>query len=335
MVAPLKADEPSAPANDAGRTAPPKAKSAQPASNEVRKQIARYRMAHKADQRAEAIKELVALGDEGKAAAKELFEKELKLTEAAVTAAQRPTKLDVQIEKLRKTLAELRHDPNLAKEQLQNIGLPTLDKLNAAYPQWARAAATRAARTDRLLAQLRQMAAVLKILRDQWETDAPIPVNDYFAQAEGLLGTLASKDDDGKQVLDENRAKAAKFPADVRSGMDAVNAVRKLCGLRPLAYDAKLCAAATEHSSEMQNLGYFAHESPTEGKKTPWDRAKLAGTTASGENIYKGTNASIEAIKAWFLSPGHHKNMLSESAHRQGLGQAGKVWTQNVRGLTY
>jgi uncharacterized protein YkwD len=140
------------------------------------------------------------------------------------------------------------------------------------------------------------------------------------------------------------RAKPKQQAAAIRQlvelGEDGIAAAKELlekdlhltCGLQPLLYDPLLCAAAQEHCKEMQAKDYFSHESPTEGRKTPWDRARLAGTSASGENIYAGSNASIEAIKAWFLSPGHHKNMLSESARRQGLGHEGKYWTQMFGG---
>jgi uncharacterized protein YkwD len=64
------------------------------------------------------------------------------------------------------------------------------------------------------------------------------------------------------------------------------------------------------------------------GKTLPWDRAKLEGTTASGENIFRGSAVAAEAIKGWFLSPGHHKNMLGEGHRRQGLGRAGEYWTE-------
>ncbi len=162
---------------------------------------------------------------------------------------------------------------------------------------------------------------------------APIPVNEFLTQAESQLGKLTGNDEeDAQKILADNRAHAAKFSADIRIGMDEVNAVRMVCGLRPLAYDEKLCAAALEHSSEMESHNYFSHESPTEEKKTPWDCAKLAGTTASGENIFKGAGDAHAAIKGWFLSPGHHKNMLSQSARRQGLGRAGSIWTQMFGG---
>jgi hypothetical protein len=320
---------PVAAAESAPTTTSATAKDKAPLSKEARQQISRYRMARKPAQRAAAIVDLVALGDEGKMAAKELFEKDLKLAEPAVRAAQQPTKFDAPLEKLRKVLADLRHDPNLSKEQLKNVGLPTLEELTVVYGQWTRATAARSAKAAHVVERLNEMTAVLKLLQDKWPLDAPVPVNDFINSAEGQLKKLGGADEEeAKKVMAENRAHAAKFPADLRNGMDEVNAVRIVCGLRPLAYDEKLCLASTEHSTEMETLNYFAHESPTPEKKTPWDRAKLAGTTASGENIFKGSNDAHGAVKGWFLSPGHHKNMLSESARRQGLGRAGNIWTQ-------
>jgi uncharacterized protein YkwD len=301
---------------------------APPLSKDARQQISRYRIARKPAQRAAAVVDLIALGKDGKSAAKELFEKELKAAEPAVRAAQQPTKLDASLEKLRKTMADLRHDPKLTKEQLKDAGLPTLDELTVVYGQWTRAVAGRAAKSARVIEQLREMVAVLKILQDKWPLDAPIPVNDYLNQARGQLEKLAGNDDEEtKKILAENRAHAAKFPADLRNGMDEVNAVRIVCGLRPLLYDEKLCRAAIEHSIDMETHNYFSHESPDSEKKTPWDRAKLAGTTSTGENIFKGANDAHGAVKGWFLSPGHHKNMMSESARREGLGRAGSIWT--------
>jgi len=110
--------------------------------------------------------------------------------------------------------------------------------------------------------------------------------------------------------------------------MQALNAMRLMCGLSALEYDPKLCAAATGHSKDMDSLGFFSHESPVKGKKTFTDRARLAGTTASGENIYMGSGSPADALRAWFLSPGHHKNMLNPNNTRQGLGRQGRYWTQ-------
>ncbi len=296
----------------------------------VRKELDRYRGARvKPEQRAAALKQLAALGDEGLAAAKELVDKQFQLAETTLRSIKKPSQLDATIEELRKTLAELRHDPNLSKDQLHNVGLPALDALSAAYQQRARSMASQSAKSARAAESLRQLTAVLELLQKQWAHDAPLPVNEYLQKARTMSSELSSPEEEqARAVLARNQAMAAQFPGDIRSGMDLLNAMRMTCGLRPLLYDAKLCAAAFGHSTDMQTRNFFAHESPVEGKKTPWDRARLAGTTASGENIYMGSSMSTDALKGWFLSPGHHKNMLAENAHRQGLGHQGKYWTQ-------
>lgn len=108
----------------------------------------------------------------------------------------------------------------------------------------------------------------------------------------------------------------------------AADSVRMLCGLSPLVIDSKLCVAATSHSADMEAHDFFAHESPLPGKKEPWDRARLAGPTAAAENIFMGSTPGPDAVRAWFLSPGHHKNLLGDGHRRQGLGRSGAYWTQ-------
>ncbi|MFI5378131.1 MAG: CAP domain-containing protein [Tepidisphaerales bacterium] len=53
----------------------------------------------------------------------------------------------------------------------------------------------------------------------------------------------------------------------------------------------------------------------------------MAGTSASAENIASGTGTGEGAIRMWWHSPGHHKNMLARQ-HRTGLGRSGNHWTQ-------
>jgi uncharacterized protein YkwD len=93
-----------------------------------------------------------------------------------------------------------------------------------------------------------------------------------------------------------------------------------------------LCEAARDHSEDMQVNRFFAHESPLPGKKTPWDRAKNFGTSASGENIYMGSSDPHGANMGWFYSPGHHKNMFNAGQVRIGLGCTGSHWTQMFGG---
>jgi uncharacterized protein YkwD len=130
--------------------------------------------------------------------------------------------------------------------------------------------------------------------------------------------------------MDENDkiAKKAKIPVDVREGIRELNEWRLLLDLNALLIDPKLCEAARGHSEDMNEHGFFAHESPLPGKTTPGDRAAEAGTTGSGENIHMGSSKSASANEGWFYSPGHHKNMFRPNYRRIGLGNFNKHWTQ-------
>lgn len=135
---------------------------------------------------------------------------------------------------------------------------------------------------------------------------------------------------DGLKVLEKNRkiAEDDGVPADEAAGIEECNRWRLYVGLNALVLDPKLCEASRDHSKDMKEQGFFAHDSPVPGKKTPWDRAKNFGTTASGENIYAGSTNPTGANTGWFYSPGHHKNMFGAGHTRIGLGRDGGHWTQ-------
>ena len=130
------------------------------------------------------------------------------------------------------------------------------------------------------------------------------------------------------QILEMNDRMSKQVDSSEAAAVRNLNEYRILIGLRPCIIDPKLCLSSREHSEDMERKGFFAHESPVKGKKTPWDRAKLAGTTANAENIYKGSQNGESANKAWWYSPGHHVNMLNPEARRVGMGLSGKHWTQ-------
>lgn len=131
-------------------------------------------------------------------------------------------------------------------------------------------------------------------------------------------------------VLKQNEAFKGEIPRQEYVGILELNHWRIAAGLVPLEIDPKLCDAARDHSKDMAEMGFFAHESPVKGKKEPWDRAKNFGTTARGENI--AINDSTEAAnQAWFLSPGHHKNLFNPGFRVIGLGITGRHYTQMFR----
>lgn len=132
------------------------------------------------------------------------------------------------------------------------------------------------------------------------------------------------------KILEQNRktAEDEEVPADEARGIEECNHLRMLVGLNALVLDPKLCDASRDHSKDMAELGFFAHDSPVPGKASPWDRAKNFKTTASGENIFSGSADPHSANMGWFYSPGHHKNMFSPGQVRIGLGHHGGRWTQ-------
>jgi uncharacterized protein YkwD len=279
--------------------------------------------------RAALVKDLVALGPPGVAAARDLIDKDIERLAAKPGVPPKETRYDPQISELRKLLADLRADPNLSHDRLEKVGLPALDELSQLYRLASRRIAARDVKLAKLAAQLRQEAKLVEILQGKDKQPSPLPLAE-FAQRIGKLQAdlYTAEEKQALKVFADNAALARNFDANVLAGMDAVNNIRMTCGLCPLTYDVKLSTAAHGHSMDMMANNFFSHESPVPGKKTFSDRAKLAGTTAAGENIFMGSAVSAAAIRGWFLSPGHHKNLLAPDHRRQGLGQAGKYWTQ-------
>ncbi|MGB0766912.1 MAG: CAP domain-containing protein [Phycisphaeraceae bacterium] len=142
-----------------------------------------------------------------------------------------------------------------------------------------------------------------------------------------ILYALAETREDA-QVVADNVKYREQLSDDEANAIDEANRRRILLGLRPLAIDMKLVACCRDHSSDMIEHGFFAHDSPVPGKTTPWDRAKNFGTTASGENIAAGYKDGLAVTMGWWYSPGHLKNMMGQGHKRIAVGQEQKHYTQ-------
>ncbi|MGW1784048.1 CAP domain-containing protein [Streptomyces sp. NPDC002143] len=115
--------------------------------------------------------------------------------------------------------------------------------------------------------------------------------------------------------------------------VDLTNRERARAGLRPLAVDRPLTAAAQAYSADMAARAFYSHTSP-EGSQ-PWDRAAAAGSTRRtiGENIACGQRSAAEVVDGWMNSPGHRANILKPAFTHIGVGFAGggpsgTYWTQ-------
>ena len=189
------------------------------------------------------------------------------------------------------------------------------------------------------LASQREQLLKLGTFRDGILTAAvaievPETVKNLKASEISIAEEFSALDRTGLRIMAKNRkiAESAKVPEPERLGIEDLNLMRLLVGLTALEIDPKLCNASRGHSEDMSKLGFFDHSSPVPGKRSPSDRARLAGTSGGAENIYVGSNKPKSANQGWFYSPGHHKNMFSPGPRRVGLGNFGSHWTQMFGG---
>jgi len=115
-------------------------------------------------------------------------------------------------------------------------------------------------------------------------------------------------------------------------GIQSVNWYREILGLRLLKIEPHLMKAARGHSADMVKRGFFNHYAPPPGPREPWDRAVRAGYVPKtvGENLAQQRGAPLdgwEAMKAWIISPPHHRNMLKPGYVHVGIGVTDDTWT--------
>ncbi|MDI2027847.1 CAP domain-containing protein [Saccharopolyspora sp. TS4A08] len=112
--------------------------------------------------------------------------------------------------------------------------------------------------------------------------------------------------------------------------VELVNQARATAGCGPLTVDGRLTRAATEHSTDMAQRGYFSHTTP-EGV-TFGQRLRDAGYPAPGaENIARGHTSAEQVVDDWLRSHGHRKNIMDCSLRTIGVGieTSGHYWTQD------
>lgn len=91
------------------------------------------------------------------------------------------------------------------------------------------------------------------------------------------------------------------------------NETRAQVGLKPLQLNKELSTAALRKGQDMFNVGYWAHVSPLGAK--PWDFILGANYdyVYAGENLAKNFSNSKDVVQAWYASPTHRENLLSNS----------------------
>jgi uncharacterized protein YkwD len=117
--------------------------------------------------------------------------------------------------------------------------------------------------------------------------------------------------------------------ADIDAVYQLLNAYRQSQGVAPLEYDLGLEAAIQGHCQHMATHEFFDHTAPEEAVSSPWTRAELCGSSASGENIaMQSRGGPEEVMQMWQESDGHNRNMLDDSYTRVGVGNYEGYWGQ-------
>lgn len=244
----------------------------------------------------------------------------------------------------RDTLTEIKamSDEDKMKKELKTKGWPAMESLLIATKRSGRRSDdTRTTNPKETVGLLKQVLTVgnfrYAIRKNRGETATKPHEELGVADPDGegtdveiSVSNSRKMDHENQSVLSKNEQMKDEVPRAEFDGILEVNHWRIAAGLNALLIDPKLCEAARSHSKDMADLGFFAHDSPVEGKKTPWERAQKFGTSAHAENI--AINNSPEgANQAWFHSPGHHKNMFSDNHTHIGLGIQGRHYTQLFR----
>ncbi|HEX7676864.1 MAG TPA: CAP domain-containing protein [Thermoanaerobaculia bacterium] len=91
----------------------------------------------------------------------------------------------------------------------------------------------------------------------------------------------------------------------------AMNEYRAEHHLPPLREDLRLDAAANDRMRDMEDQGYWAHESPDGRSPFTWLAPHGYDFHYAGENLASGFETTELLVAGWMESPGHRDNILS------------------------
>jgi uncharacterized protein YkwD len=124
----------------------------------------------------------------------------------------------------------------------------------------------------------------------------------------------------------ERRAeRRAAIGLDSAQILALTNESRRRAGLRPVAMDERLMAAARAKLFDMLKQDYFAHRTP-DGRQ-PWAFMQAAGYRyqMAAENLAKGYDNEPELQRAWMKSRGHRANILNPHFTEIGVADANGI----------
>lgn len=261
---------------------------------------------------------------------------------AAPTSTEDKKATNQQIRKLAERYKTLKKDPTgqqeIVEQAIATGGRVALGLRTNVYGSYAREAdaywtrlrkvviKTKETRLDNLIATDAELRADRESLLRMANTCDRLQVAGGEPEA-SLSESFLAREKKVIQGTARRKKISIRLTKDEREILKLTNLVRKKHGLGKLTLDTRLVATARDHCIDMQKHNFFAHESPVEGKATPFDRAALFGTTANAENLAAGNVTPAEVVQGWLDSPGHRVNLLQPDMKRTGVGRVGGYWT--------
>ncbi|HJQ38854.1 MAG TPA: CAP domain-containing protein [Thermoanaerobaculia bacterium] len=90
-----------------------------------------------------------------------------------------------------------------------------------------------------------------------------------------------------------------------------MNAYRAEAGLAPLHIEARLSKAAEDRMRDMEDGGWWSHESPSGLSPFTWLTLRDYTFQAAAENVASGFETVRLLVASWMESRGHRENIMS------------------------
>lgn len=98
-----------------------------------------------------------------------------------------------------------------------------------------------------------------------------------------------------------------------------MNAERAARGLAPLRVNATLSHAAEDRMRDMEDGGWWSHESPEGRSPFVWMSQRAYAYQYAGENLASGFETVGLLVESWMESRGHRENILSANYDECGV----------------
>jgi len=119
----------------------------------------------------------------------------------------------------------------------------------------------------------------------------------------------------------EPAAGAVSLSSKEQQMVNMINEARSNAGVPALQVSSQLTSAARAKSSDMVNLNYFNHQSPTYGDLGGLLKRYSVSYRCAGENLAMNSNGSVSAAHNSLMgSSGHRSNILDRRFSHVGVG---------------